>query len=158
MTDYKALAAELLTALEIQLDELALTNRLCKRARTALAEGAGVGPTDAALRVAHYLEQRRLIRGLDPEEIHGLHAGTDEPRQATLTVSDLEALIRTTHPRPIPVAERLPTEADCDAEGRCWFWESYMERWELDDRTHGINLTRVAWLPAAAIPLPEVES
>jgi hypothetical protein len=49
MTDYKALAAELLTALEIQLDELALTNRLCKRARAALAEWDGAGPTDEEL-------------------------------------------------------------------------------------------------------------
>jgi hypothetical protein len=39
-TDFKALSAELLAALEIQLDELAPTNRLCKRARAALAEKA----------------------------------------------------------------------------------------------------------------------
>ena len=51
-------------------------------------------PTDAASRVAHYLDQRQLIRGLDPEVINALHAGTDEPRQAALTVSDLEALAR----------------------------------------------------------------
>jgi hypothetical protein len=38
MTDYKKLCAELLKALEIQLDELAATNRLCKKARAALAE------------------------------------------------------------------------------------------------------------------------
>lgn len=37
-TDWKALCAELLAALEIQLDELASTNRLCKRARAALAQ------------------------------------------------------------------------------------------------------------------------
>jgi hypothetical protein len=49
-------------------------------------------PAEAASRVSHYLEQRRLIRGLDAEVINALHAGTDEPRQAALTVSDLEAL------------------------------------------------------------------
>jgi hypothetical protein len=66
--------------------------------------------TDAASRVAHYLEQRRLIRGLDPEEIHALHAGTDEPRQGTLTASDLEALTRYARPtiESVPVSERLP--------------------------------------------------
>jgi hypothetical protein len=53
-----------------------------------------VAPTEAASRVSHYLEQRRLIRGLDAEVINALHAGTDEPRQAALTVSDLEALAR----------------------------------------------------------------
>jgi hypothetical protein len=127
----------------------------------ALAEGDGVVVTDAASRVAHYLEQRRLIRGLDPEVIHHLHAGTDEPRQATLAVSDLGALI-CTHPRPIPVAERLPTETDCDAEGRCWWW--YPEtmhfcgywQWEADAPERDMDNQPVAWLPAAAIPLPEM--
>ena len=38
MTDYKELCAELLAALKIQLDELALTNRLCKKAEAALAQ------------------------------------------------------------------------------------------------------------------------
>ena len=38
MTDYKELCAELLAALKIQLDELASSNRLCKKAEAALAE------------------------------------------------------------------------------------------------------------------------
>jgi len=63
------------------------------------------GPTDAASRIAHYLEQRRLIRGLDPEVISALHAGTDEPRQAALTVSDLEALARWGRPAIEPQAD-----------------------------------------------------
>ena len=92
--DYKALCDELLEALEIQLDDLRSNYRLCVRARAALAQPEPVAPTDPASRVAHYLEQRRLIRGLDPEVINALHAGTDEPRQATLTVSDLETLAR----------------------------------------------------------------
>lgn len=62
--------------------------------RAALTQSRPVAPTDAASRIAHYLEQRRLIRGLDPEVINALHAGTDEPRQAALTASDLEALAR----------------------------------------------------------------
>lgn len=37
-TDFRALCAELLTALEIQLDELRFNNRLCLRARAALDE------------------------------------------------------------------------------------------------------------------------
>ncbi len=36
--DFRALCAELLAALEIQLDELRFNNRLCLRARAALAE------------------------------------------------------------------------------------------------------------------------
>jgi hypothetical protein len=77
-------------------------------ARPALAQPEPEGVTDAASRVAHYLEQRRLIRGLDPEVIHALHAGTDEPRQVTLTASDLEALTHFARPtiEPVPVYER----------------------------------------------------
>ena len=38
MTDYKRLCAELLAALKIQLDELAASSTLCKKAEALLAE------------------------------------------------------------------------------------------------------------------------
>ena len=38
MTDWRTLCEELVEALEIQLDELRFDNRLCKRARAALAQ------------------------------------------------------------------------------------------------------------------------
>ena len=38
MTNYRELCAELLAALKIQLDELADSNRLCKKAEALLAE------------------------------------------------------------------------------------------------------------------------
>lgn len=47
MTDYRALCAELLAALEIQLDELRFNNRLCVRARAALAQP--IAPTNEEL-------------------------------------------------------------------------------------------------------------
>lgn len=51
-----------------------------------------VKPTDAANRVASYLEGRRIMRDLDQEEIHGIFVRKeDEARQ--LLVSDLRALI-----------------------------------------------------------------
>jgi len=60
-------------------------------------------------------------------------------------------------PRPIPVAERLPTAADCDAEGRCWFLSPRFLTWSLETppvaQTRGIG--RFFWLPFFAIPLPE---
>jgi hypothetical protein len=84
----------------------------------ALAQPEPQGPSDAANRIAHYLEQRRLIRGLDPEVINALHAGTDEPRQAALTVSDLEALARYARPAIQPV---VPTDEYWDAlKERLW--------------------------------------
>jgi hypothetical protein len=62
---------------------------------------------------------------------------------------------------PIPVSERLPGAEDCDAEGRCWFWEpdcSYNGlKWALVDRTYGCNAQESAfthWLPFHALPLP----
>lgn len=44
-----------------------------------------------AERVARYLTGLSLMRGIDPEDIHGLHLGSD--REAVLTVSDLSALL-----------------------------------------------------------------
>jgi hypothetical protein len=47
--DYRALCAELVAAFEIQLDELRFNNRLCIRARAALAQPEPVAPTDEEL-------------------------------------------------------------------------------------------------------------
>jgi uncharacterized Rossmann fold enzyme len=48
--DFRALCAELLEALEIQLDELRFDNRLCKRAHATLSQPAPEPPTDEKLR------------------------------------------------------------------------------------------------------------
>ena len=65
---------------------------------------------------------------------------------------------------PVPVSERPPGPEDCDAEGRCWwgtpgFVNSYTvaqsAQWRLstpDDRFG----SELFWLPAHALPLPEV--
>lgn len=47
--DFHALCAELLAALEIQLDELRFNDRLCVRVRAALAQPEPVAPTDEEL-------------------------------------------------------------------------------------------------------------
>ena len=110
MTDFRALCAELNAAFNTYaVDES--HHDLLVRARTALAQPEPQGPSDTASRVVHYLEQRRLIRGLDPDVIHALHSGTDEPRQASLTVSDLEALTRWGRSAIEPVVEL--TVQDC---------------------------------------------
>jgi hypothetical protein len=46
---YRALCAELLAALEIQLEEMSFDNRLCIRARAELAKPEPKGPTDEEL-------------------------------------------------------------------------------------------------------------
>jgi hypothetical protein len=50
---YRALCAELLEALEIQLDELRFNNRLCIRARALLAQPVAEGPTDEELTLTY---------------------------------------------------------------------------------------------------------
>jgi len=44
--DFRELCAELLAAFEIQLEEMSIDNRLCKRARAALATPPPEPPTD----------------------------------------------------------------------------------------------------------------
>jgi hypothetical protein len=130
-------------------------------ARTALAEGAGVGVTDDATEeVAKVIyEAMRFDRDYDTPRWSGggNSDAQDEARKAARAILARYG----THPRPIPVAERLPTEADCDAEGRCWWW--YAEtmhfcgywQWEADAPERDMDNQPAAWLPAAAIPLPE---
>ena len=54
MTDFRTLCAELVEALEIQLDELRFDNRLCKHARAALAQPEPQGPSDEELKAAYW--------------------------------------------------------------------------------------------------------
>jgi hypothetical protein len=63
---------------------------------------------------------------------------------------------------PVEVAERLPGEGDCDAEGRCWLlhvdklglleWH-FLDRYPSLDSYSYYGYTH--WLPAHAIPLPQ---
>lgn len=59
---------------------------------------------------------------------------------------------------PIPVAERLPGEGDCDAEGRCWQEEEGTScdppAWILVHRVRIIERARGRFLPFHALPLP----
>jgi hypothetical protein len=58
---------------------------------------------------------------------------------------------------PVPVAERLPTEADCDAEGRCWLTSVDVEPgWVTDNPEQCTNWTH--WLPHHALPVPQQEA
>jgi hypothetical protein len=77
-TDYRALCAELLAALEIQLDELRFNNRLCVRARAALAQPEPVAPTDEEIMELMPQQMRddlaaavRLIAGHDNPKAAG---------------------------------------------------------------------------------------
>jgi hypothetical protein len=63
-------------------------------------------------------------------------------------------LLAQRHPAPVLVSERLPRAEDCDAEGRCWWFNRWaVPEWQLSsDGPYGD-----AWLPFPAIPLPAGE-
>jgi hypothetical protein len=69
--DYRALCAELVAAFEIQLDELRFNNRLCIRARAALAQPEPQGPTDEELLAA-------AAAAIDPYQNSGIAIGEYE--------------------------------------------------------------------------------
>jgi hypothetical protein len=61
---------------------------------------------------------------------------------------------------PVPVSERLPGPEDCDAEGRCWWWNVTMDPdspnwWSLESIEY--IETEPYWLPRWALPVPVVE-
>jgi hypothetical protein len=56
---------------------------------------------------------------------------------------------------PVAVSERLPGEGDCDAYERCWWWTPCVACWEFRSRNRQM-VHDTHWLPAHAIPLPQV--
>ena len=163
-TDFRALCARMADELDhyrqLLMDDRRATHALAAEARAALAEGAGVGVADEELLElsAHHGVSYTMSTG---EVIYPMQEGCDMRDDVLSFARAILARFGTTHPRPIPVAERLPTEADCDAGGRCWwfhpgcevttpFW--YLADCEYPDRATPYDPS--AWLPAAAIPLP----
>jgi hypothetical protein len=154
MTDYKALCAELVDIVTAHCnpDDYAVgyCAAVLTRARTALAEGDGVAVTDEEL-----------------DEVFFKHCLTEDFANDYVDCVGFREVARamlkrygTTHPRPIPVAERLPTAADCDSGGQCWWYspakgECKTDSWEF---AASAAIGDTHWLPAAAIPLPEVGS
>jgi hypothetical protein len=66
-------------------------------------------------------------------------------------------------PEPVSVAERMPTAADCDAEGRCWVHQPCIVNPESPDWTllaskcANANYGASHWLPHWAVPAPPQE-
>ena len=62
------------------------------------------------------------------------------------------ALLAQPTPQPVVVSERLPSAADCDAEGNCWWFDPHADgAWYVD--TFQSNYTH--WLSINALPTPE---
>jgi hypothetical protein len=129
------------------------------RARAALAEPVGEGPTD-----------EKLIQLAIDTRLYRFQATAGDPVQYEMTEQQVHAFARAvlarwgrSTPQPIPVSERLPGEGDCDAEGRCWLlhvdklglleWH-FLNRYPSLDSYSYYGYTH--WLPHHAIPLPQV--
>ena len=162
-TDWRELCAELLEALEIQLDELASTNRLCKRARTALAKPVPQGPTDEEL-LELMPETMRDEFGYAAKVCSDATGGQVKPGifRVCLNHTALEyaraVLARWGRPaiKPVPVSERLPGEGDCDPSFQCWWFTPSEEKWILwPIKWAGPECSY--WLPHHALPVPVSE-
>jgi hypothetical protein len=163
MTDSRALLAEMADALDQYLqglfDNRSLTHYLSDRARAALAQPESVGPTDEELLAV----QAEGTVTFPPSHPEAEALSVCEYYKQLEIRKGRAVLARWGRPAiaPIPLSERLPEAEDCDAEGRCWFWEPDCDynglKWALVDRTYGCNTQESVfthWLPAHALPLP----
>jgi hypothetical protein len=98
--------------------------KLIERHYAALAQPEPQGPTDE---VDHILKLAAIIREVDG----GNKLGAASLAEAILSHRDncwgRPAI------EPVPVAERLPGQEDCDAEGRCWWWHPDHKEDEFTD-------------------------
>ena len=146
-TDFRALCAELLIALENAISiiyyeggtkHISTAKPIVNRARAALADEPAVPEGREPVAVTGQLSAAELLQ-----------------RQALV---------------PVPVSERLPGPEDCDADGRCWWWHpshpesSYLEGWMLRPSSWGVghydfddSVIHTHWLPAHALPQPEAK-
>jgi hypothetical protein len=159
-TDYRALCAELHTAVQLytgQNPAAAETpaNELVARLMAALAATAAAlaqpepqGPT-----LAHeaYVAFVQICKG-NSDDAGTYEADEELVRRALKRLSDLEM----GHPaiEPVPVSERLPGAEDCDARGWCWYWHPGEECWEMVPVVTGTLDEWTHWLPHHALPLP----
>jgi hypothetical protein len=123
----------------------------------ALGPGHSTAPDDGELPE----EVATLIPWLLEEAAQA--ANSDAPVAAAMLTLAAQLLSEQgTTPTPIPVAERLPGEGDCDAEGRCWQEDEGTScdppAWILVHRVRIIERARGRFLPFYALPLPEVKS
>jgi hypothetical protein len=161
MTDFRALCARMADELDhyrqLLMDDRRATHALATEARAALeAQPEPQGPTDEELLRCYGLAKRDHCyegpiddwpkRAERAATVHGLHA--------VLTRWGRPAI------EPVPVSERLPGPADCDAEGKCWFGtpSSYVmvANWVYEKAEH-CRSWNTHWAPHWALPVLGVE-
>jgi hypothetical protein len=155
--DHRALCAELLEALEIQLDELRFNNRLCIRARALLAQPMAEVPTDDKLMDIARATDLVYYMGEDCGFASPYMEGTDITAEVLAYARAVLAKWGTLTPQPVAVSERLPGDV------LSWWYEpdedddeGYGGKWTLL-RIRGAAYTYTHWLPANALPAPEAQ-
>ena len=160
---FRALCAELVDAWLKGDDIVGAMNR----ARAALADEP---PEPAPPADGEVAELVRTLTGIAHWRRRG-RPGEGDPspfdiRQADRLDRAAELLQRLNPPQPVPVSERLPGPGDCTTNPRtgegqwCWGWVQhdpipYSGRWRMIRREWLVDEVK-AWLPAHALPLPEV--
>jgi hypothetical protein len=186
MNDFRKLCAELAEDTryllgcidddEIDLVCIAECREHLGRARAALSEpvvGPAVPSDEDLLRTYDAAKRDHCYDGPINNWPNRSHHRQRAERAAT--VHGLRAVLARygTIPTPIPVAERLPGEGDCDAEGRCWIFDEgdaiTDPSWNLDNKARLEELKQmedqgkviglcerwnIGWLPFHALPLP----
>ena len=141
---FRAMCEELIEELEVWIGygdeaDCADAHAVVDRARALLAEPEPEGPTDEELNTFWNCS------GIADE--YGNHTGNIfEFARAVLAKWGRPT------PQPVVVSERLPSAADCDAEGNCWWFDPHADgAWYVD--TFQSNYTH--WLSTNALPNPE---
>jgi hypothetical protein len=174
MTDpYRAMCAELLEALEIQLDELRFNNRLCIRARALLDQPVAEAPAEA-LAARPLLEQVAAMADCIGAHTVGQITAISDRAAAWLRENPpgqpvaieprgcpTPGACSCVEPAPVAVSERLPGPEDCTAQGRCWVFYRFFgfATWTLEKPLgqDGKHTGYTHWLPFNALPTPEAK-
>ena len=151
MTDFRALCAELVQAIESQSKAGFINHDLMSayiKATHALTQPEPMGPTDEGQRLTETLipTDEQLVEFFNENDWNYISPETF----IDIARSVLECYGHPT-PQPIPVSERLPGAGDLDHEGTCWMWNPLYLYYCLCRPDPSVH---THWLPHHALPLP----
>jgi hypothetical protein len=91
-------------------------------------------------------------------EVHDLRleAGNPSLRSA---VTEARAALAEQPVGPLPLDSKLPGAEDINEDGYCWLWDNHQRIWDwtyIRTRTKAEMYDYTHWLPANAVPLPDV--
>ena len=138
MTDFRALCSELIEAIDSETADWEDIEELKARARALLAQPEPEKPSDEDL------------WELYDDKLGQFGFAEDWPWIRNYARAVLARWGRPT-PQPVPVIDRLPSAADCDAEGNCWWFDLHADgAWYVDT----FQSCYTHWLPFSALPTP----